>query len=347
MRKAALWSPLDGGRVRCEVCEHRCRILPGSRGACGNYVNIGGELFHLGYGRLSAVESRPIELKPLFHYWPNSTALTFSGYGCNFHCAWCQNYHLSFTLPREEQAVLPPGELVELAVRSGDEGLSASFNEPAVSFDYLIDAAEYASKAGLYFMVVTNGYFTERAVRMLLELGVDGWSISVKGCRGMGRALRNIDFEVPFRNARIVREGGGHVEIIYLVVTNTNDYEECYGWIIEKHLSYLGEETPLHINRYFPAYAWREPPTPVSKLLEIHGEAKRAGVKYVYVGNLHEPRFETTYCPNCGKPVVVRSGYRVVDWGLEKRNGSWRCRFCGYPIPVRGEYVPGKAWLAL
>ncbi|MEM3969593.1 MAG: radical SAM protein, partial [Thermofilum sp.] len=119
MKKARLWSLLEDGRVQCLVCERRCLIRPGAKGACGNYVNVGGELFHLGYGRLSALESRPIELKPLFHYWPNSTALTFSSYDCNFHCPWCQNYHLSFRMPDISQPVFSPEKLVELAVREG------------------------------------------------------------------------------------------------------------------------------------------------------------------------------------------------------------------------------------
>ncbi|WP_288006722.1 radical SAM protein [Thermofilum sp.] len=347
MKKARLWSLLEDGRVQCLVCERRCLIRPGAKGACGNYVNVGGELFHLGYGRLSALESRPIELKPLFHYWPNSTALTFSSYGCNFHCPWCQNYHLSFRMPDISQPVFSPEKLVELAVREGDEGLSASFNEPAVNFDFLVDVAEHASKRGLYFMLVTNGYFTEKALDALLRAGIDGWSISIKGCKGMQKPLGNIDFYVPFRNAKTIKERGGYVEIVYLVVTNTNDYEDCYRWIIEKHVTLLGVDTPLHINRYFPAYAWRKPPTPITKLLEIAEEAKKSGLRYVYVGNLHNPRYETTYCPKCGRPVIVRNNYRVVDWKLEKRDNEWKCKYCGYPVPIKGEYIPEKKWLGL
>jgi len=107
MCEARLYERLDGEVVKCLVCERRCKLAKSSRGVCKNYVNLDGKLMHVGYGILSAVESRPIEIKPFFHYWPNSTALTFSGYGCNFYCPWCQNNHLSFSDPLKMSRLFP------------------------------------------------------------------------------------------------------------------------------------------------------------------------------------------------------------------------------------------------
>lgn len=345
-REAKLYSQLDPRRkvVECGVCENRCRIPPGKTGICGNYANLDGKLYHVGYGRLSAVESRPIEIKPLFHYWPNSTALTFSNWGCNFHCPWCQNHRLSFSRPREDQPVTPPEALVDRALRSGDEGLCASFNEPTTNFDYLLDVFGLGRRSGLYATMVTNGYLTPRALGELVEAGADGWSIDIKGCPRMRekRILPHVDHEKVYRNARRILDLGGHVEMVYLVVTGANDDEDCYRWIIGRHLDLLGPEAPLHINRYYPAHRWSEPPTPIPKLLEIARHAAREGVEYVYIGNTATPEYEATRCPRCGKALIVRRHFRVVQFNLDLSGGKYRCPRCGHPIPVRGRYVPGK-----
>ncbi len=335
-RRARLFQPLDNGAIKCLVCERQCVIPIGGKGVCGNYANIDGELIHVGYAKISAVESRPIEIKPLFHYWPNSTALTFSGWGCNFYCPWCQNHFLSFRHPQPNDPEIPPKKLVEQALRNGDQGLCASFNEPTTLFDYLIDVFELGKRHGLYGTIVTNGYLTPKAIEMLVEAGVDGWSIDIKGCPGM-KVLSYVDHEKVFRNAKLVKDLGGHVEMVYLVVTDVNDHEECYKWIIEKHLDYLGPETPLHINRYYPAHLWHKPPTPLHKLMEIANYAKRMGIEYVYIGNVHDPELETTKCPKCGKVLIYRRWYRVEAVTLSYSDGRYRCPRCGREVPIKGK----------
>ncbi|ABL78867.1 radical SAM protein [Thermofilum pendens] len=342
MRRARLQEPLGGGVVACLACERRCRVRPGARGACGNYANVGGVLWHAGYGKLSAVELRPIEIKPLFHYWPNSLALTYSNFGCNFHCPWCQNHHLSFSLPPEGLEPVDPEALADLAVSAGAQGISASFNEPITNLDYVVDASEAARKRGLYSMMVTNMYFTTSSLRLVLEAGVDGFAASVKGCPSARRVLANVDHYVVFRNARVALDSGAHVEIVYLVVPGANDSKECYEWVVGTLLDTLGPEVPLHVNRYYPAWAWREPPTPLGKLLEVRDYAVKEGVKYVYVGNVHDPELESTRCPRCGKTLVRREGYRVVEFNLDFEGGRYKCPRCGEPVPIKGRYVaPG------
>ncbi len=346
MKEAKLYKQVNSGTVRCEVCENRCLIRPGKRGICGNYVSRGGKLYHMGYGKLSAVESRPIEIKPLFHYWPNSTALTFSNWGCNFHCPWCQNHHLSFRLPREDDPLIPPEDLVEMAIRQRDEGLCASFNEPTTNFDYLLDVFALGKRRKLYATMVTNGYLTISALKELVDVGVDGWSVDIKGCPRMRRdVLPHVNHELVFRNAKAVLDLGGHVEMIYLVVTGANDSEDCYRWIVGKHLDLLGAEVPLHVNRYYPASRWNEPPTSVSKLEEIADYARNEGLKYVYIGNIgSNSDYERTVCPRCGKTLIVRRHYRVKYFNLIFEDGRYRCPRCGQEIPIRGRYVAGKSF---
>ena len=346
IREARLYMIADEKRsiLRCNVCENRCPIPLGHTGVCGNYENISGRLYHLGYGRLSAVESRPIEIKPLFHYWPNSTALTFSNWGCNFHCPWCQNHNLSFRRPSPDDPYTPPERVVEAALAAGDEGLCASFNEPTTHFDYLLDVFEMGSSKGLYAAMVTNGYQTLESLRALYEAGADGWSIDIKGCPKVSekRILAHVDHMKVFRDARTLLDLGAHVEMVYLVVTGANDDEECYKWIVGKHLDVLGPQVPLHVNRYYPAHRWTAPPTPLARLLEIAEYARREGIEYVYVGNTGREEHEATRCPRCGKTLITRRQFRVTFFGLNLEDGKYRCPSCGYPVPIKGRYVPGK-----
>ncbi len=326
--------------IQCIVCERKCILKPGDRGYCMNHVNIDGRLYSIGYGLLSAIESRPIEIKPLFHYYPNSTALTFSGFGCNFYCPWCQNYLLSTKPPSHENGVyVSPRDLVYEAIRRGDEGLCASFNEPVIHLEYLLDVAEEARKHNLYFTLVTNGYMSKNSVKRLVEAGVDGYSIDLKGCPSFYEKYLHADPYVVLRNAKYIIDNGGFVEIVFLIITNANDSIDCIEWVIGKHYDILGEDVPLHINRYYPAYKYTEPPTSLDTLFKAYKIAKETGLNYVYIGNIANEEYQDTICPKCGKKLVVRRGYRVVEWNLDSHN---RCPMCGTKIPIRGSYIASK-----
>ena len=274
----------------CRACMRFCRIREGGSGICGNYVNLNGEVVNVGYGLLSSIESRPIEIKPFYHYWPGSTALTFSNYGCNFYCPWCQNYHISFKRPPIGARRFDPTEIVQMAVSLSDEGLCASFNEPATQVDFIFDVFSCGKKRGLYSTVVTNGYFSREALVSLVEAGCDGFSIDVKGCpKAHERYLRGINPELVLSNAKLLIDLNAHVEIVYLVVTGFNDDEDCISWLIDKHLDMLGEDVPLHLNRYYPAHKYHLPATPIDKLLSAREMARREGINFVYVGNVDAP----------------------------------------------------------
>ncbi|ABN69795.1 Radical SAM domain protein [Staphylothermus marinus F1] len=323
--------------IRCTVCERRCVLAPGLTGICWNHKNIGGKLYNIAYGLLSAVEPRPIEIKPLFHYYPNSIALTFSGWGCNFRCPWCQNYHISWSKPDPDKSIyMEPRKLVELAKKLKNHGLCASFNEPTIHLEYLLDVGEYAVKQGLYLTMVTNGYMTLKTIKYLLRHGYTGFSIDIKGCPYTYKKYLSANPLIIYRNTKTILDHGGHAEMVYLVVPKANDWRECYEWIIDNHLKYLGENVPLHINRYYPANKYYEPPTNISKLVEIKREAEKAGIDYVYIGNTPYEEYEYTRCPRCGKVLIVRRNYRVIKWNLTKDH---RCPRCGYKINIYGEYI--------
>jgi len=337
VRKSILYEKLDNSRVKCGLCERRCTISPGERGFCRTRTNVDGELVTLVYGDLSALESRPIEIKPFFHYWPGSTALTFSTWSCNFDCPWCQNFPLSKAEPHPKTAhFFPPEGIVEMALRSGNRGLCASFQEPTLLTDWVLPLFELGRERGLYCCYVSNGYMTLEALRRLRDVGMDGLKIDVKGDQEVyQRYCGGLDVAVVWRNAREAKKLGCHVEIVNLIIPGVNDGEESLGWLVQQHLREVGPETPLHFTRYQPAYRFTRLQTRVETLEEAYKTAKKEGVRFPYIGNVPGHRFEHTYCPDCGELLVKRYSYGVIQYRLARDN---RCPKCGSSIPVKGEY---------
>jgi len=333
VRKSAFFEA-EGDGLRCSLCERRCRIAEGRWGYCGTRVNVGGELYTVVYGDLSAIESRPIEIKPFYHYWPSSTSTTISTFSCTFSCPWCQNFHLSQVKPNPFSAsYFPLEEVIAFAEAWGDEGISVSFQEPTLLTDYAIDLFRLASERGLYSCYVSNGYMTLEALEALKEAGLTGLKIDVKGGRGTYERVLGVNPDVPWRNARKALEMGLHVEIVNLVVTGVNERE--VDEVIDRHVRELGLDVPIHFNRYFPAYKYHAPPTKIEVLIDAYRKARERGIHYVYVGNVDLPEYGHTYCPGCNRAVIERVGYGVA--GCRVRDG--RCAYCGYKLNITGRIV--------
>ena len=326
VKEAILYEPLKGGKVRCGLCERRCIISPNKRGLCKTRMNIDGRLYTLVYGDISAIDSRPIEIKPFFHFYPGSTALTISTWSCNLKCPWCQNWHLSYRVPEPNNAkYIPPKDMVDEAIRRKDKGICISFQEPTLLFEYTIDLFRLAKEKNLYNTYVSNGYMTIDALRMLKEAGMDAINIDIKGDKeAYYNYLGGAKEEIIWRNAHVAKEMGMHVEMIHLVVTGINDNKMKIECLIKKHLDILGPETPLHFTRYFPAYRYFNPPTPTDILEFAYKEARRQGIYYPYIGNIPGHPFENTYCPYCGTLLIERVGYRITRWEIKGEN----CPYC-------------------
>lgn len=279
-----LQEPLSGNKARCLVCERKCILEEGGKGFCKTKINIEGKIYTVVYGDISVLESRPIEIKPFFHFWPGSTALTFSTWSCNFICPWCQNWNLSKVEPSIYNAnYIPPEKVIKVALENHDESLCVSFNEPLMLFEYSLDVFKVARKEGLYNTFVSNGYMTLEALRMLKEAGLDGLKIDVKGSREEYKKFNAANVDVVWRNARETKKLGIHVEIVYLVVTGATDDENTIEDVIKTHIKELGQETPIHFTRYYPAYMYNEPPTPIEKLEWAYKKSKEFGVLFPYV----------------------------------------------------------------
>lgn len=338
VRRATFYEKLLGSKVQCNLCERRCTIPPDSKGTCKTRMNVNGELFTLVYGDISGIESRPIEIKPFFHYWPGSTALTFSTWSCNLDCVWCQNFHLSKLKPEPAKAMyFSPERMVDLAVDSRDFGLCASFQEPTLLSEWAIPLFRLGKEKGIkYCCYVSNGYMTTEVLKALFEAGMDGLKIDIKGDNETYKKYcGEADVEKIWRNAREAKKLGLHVEIVYLVVRDVNDDEKTLQWVIEKHLNEVGAETPLHFTRYFPAYRFNSPPTKIETLEKAYEMAKKNGIIYPYIGNVAGHKYENTYCPECGEKLIQRYEYYVVQYRITKEK---KCPKCAARIPITGEF---------
>lgn len=268
-----------------------------------------------------------MEKKPFYHLYPGDLALTCGTWSCNFTCPWCQNWEISRRPPDEslDYGFVPPREFVGLAKELGCQGVSVSFNEPTLLLEWAVELFPLAKSAGLHTNFVTNGYMTEEAVELLVAAGLDGANVDWKGGPEAVRQFCGADLEVVTRNSRLLKENGVHVEITTLVIPNVNDGEEDLRYLAQRIVQELGPATPWHVTRYFPAYKFAAPATPVSTLERAQRIGEEAGLRFVYIGNVPGHPGQHTYCPACRVLLLEREGVSLVASYLQG-NVCPRCR---------------------
>ena len=342
VRVARWWDPVPEkpGYVRCRLCHRRCLIAPGSYGACGVRKNLNGALHTLVYGLLTAVNLDPIEKKPLMHFEPGSKVLSISTVGCNFFCKFCQNWEISQS--RLEEGLYgrytEPEEVLNLAVSYGADGISYTYNEPTVFYEYMYDTAKLVKRKGLFNTMVTNGYISPEAIREIAPY-MDAATVDFKGAGNADFYKASMGVADPqpiFESLIEMKRHGIFIEVTNLVVPEVGDHEEdlrkLAQWIAEN----LGTDVPFHLLRFYPHYKMSSlPPTPVQTLERLADVAKEEGLEYVYIGNVWGHPLENTYCPKCKTLVIKRMGFEVIDWRLTEDN---RCPRCGHKINVKGRY---------
>lgn len=339
LKESPLFEKLARDAVRCKLCEKLCVLRPSELGDCRARVNLAGKLYTLNYGNVSSIESRPIEIKPFFHYWPGSSALTFSTWSCNLDCAWCQNYSLSKVAPDlRNSTYCSPEQIAAMAINCGDDGLCASFQEPTLLTEWAADAFTDAHSKGLYCCFVSNGYMTLETLSFLANHGMDAIKIDVKGDSETYRrycgGVRGDD--VVWRNAKEAKRLGLHVEIVNLVVTTVNDDEDCLRRLVQRHVKEVGVETPLHFTRYHPEHKFKKAATTIATLELAYRIARSEGVLFPYIGNVTGHPYENTYCPQCQNVLIRRAGWFVSQYNLTE---DGRCVSCHSSIPIAGKHV--------
>jgi len=333
MKEAMFYEKLEDKMVKCNLCSHRCsRIADSKRGICGVRENKDGKLYSLVYGKAVARSVDPIEKKPLFHFLPGSRSYSIATVGCNFRCRNCQNFDIS-QLPKERNIIVgqdvSPEEIVSAAKRNNCKSIAYTYSEPTIFFEYAYDTAKLAKKEGIKNVFVTNGYITEEALKEI-SLYLDAANIDLKSFsddfyrKNCGARLKPV-----LDSIRLYKSLGIWTEITTLIIPSLNDSEEELHKIAEFIKNEVGEETPWHITQFYPTYKLIDlPRTPVTILRKAREIGLEAGLRYVYEGNVPGENGENTYCHNCGKLLIRRFGYSII----ENKIKNSACTYCGAEI---------------
>jgi len=324
------------GWIQCFACGHRCRIAPGREGICKVRYNEGG-LLKVPRGYVAALACDPIEKKPFFHADPGGLAVSFGMLGCDFHCAYCQNWEISQVIrdPDAEGSLrdISPEQIVESARKLGAGTVVSTYNEPLITSEWSMEVFRAARSAGLKTAYVSNGNGTPEVLDYL-EPVIDFFKVDLKGFtdsgyRKLGGELKNVIWTI----SDLVRRGIW-CEVVTLIVPGMNDSEEelteLAGWLAE-----VSPDIPWHCTAFHQDYRMKEHRgTTAGELIRASEIGKRAGLRYVYPGNLpgQVGERENTFCPECGSTVVERSGFRVKVCRLED---DGKCPDCGTVIPGR------------
>lgn len=320
----------DAKNKTCNLCKRRCKILPGQHGFCRVRVNDAGTLKTLTYGRLTACNLDPVEKKPLYHFLPSTTTLSISSFGCNFTCLHCQNYSLSQEYLSVQTAEATPEEIVDLAVVSGAESISFTYNEPTVFYEFMYDVSRLAKKSGIRTAMVTNGYITEEAFDDISPY-MDAFRVDIKSVDDAfyKKVCGNAKYSYVLDTAVRAFEMKKHLELVTLIIPDLNDSSDEIDALLEWELENLGANVPHHFTAFTPMYHMKEcRKATYNDMNRVFSMAEDAGLLYPYVGNVRHTEGSTTYCPDCGQKLILRNGYSCETQGL--KDGA--CVFCGRKI---------------
>ncbi|UCG88717.1 MAG: AmmeMemoRadiSam system radical SAM enzyme [Gemmatimonadota bacterium] len=328
----AMWfETIEDNAVRCTLCPRECVVADVERGYCGVRENQGGEYKTLVYGTLCSVNVDPIEKKPLFHYLPATTALSVATPGCNMECKFCQNWEISQFRPEQVTSYLvPPRDVVQLAVSHNSPTIAYTYSEPVVFYEYAHDTAALGRRQGVGSVLISNGYILEEPLRQLCQ-HLTAVKVDLKAFTETFYADHCAASLAPVLDTLdVLADIGIHTEVVVLLIPTLNDsaaeIREMARWLVE----HMGPDVPVHFSRFHPIYRMKNlPPTPVAVLERARRIALDSGLNYVYLGNVPFHEGESTYCPRCGKMVIQRVGYRTDVVGLE--DGA--CASCGCNIP--------------
>jgi len=330
--EAMLYEAGEGQQVRCRLCGHECVIAPGKTGICRVRENQGGKLVSLNYDALVSVNVDPIEKKPLFHFLPGTQSLSVAAAGCNFQCAFCQNWQIS-QAPRTGRIGggqgVPPEDLVAAAEQRRCASISYTYTEPTIFFELAYDTARLASERSIRNCFVSNGFMTPRAVRTIAPY-LDAINVDLKAFRDETyRRVCKARLEPVLTCLKELAAAGVWVEVTTLVVPGMNDSDAELGDIAGFIAGELGPDVPWHVSRFHGDYQWSDvPSTPLATLARALEAGRSAGLKYVYAGNVPGDDNEDTRCPACSSTLIRRVGFTI----RENRLSGGACGDCGQEI---------------
>lgn len=336
------WHMLDDGRMQCDLCPRDCRLHEGQRGACFVRAREHDTMVLTTYGRSSGFCIDPVEKKPLNHFYPGSSILSFGTAGCNLACKFCQNWDISKSRDMDRLAdAATPGAIAQAAAIAGCKSVAFTYNDPVIFAEYAMDIADACRESGVQSVAVTAGYMHD-APRREFYAKMDAANVDLKA----------------FTDAFYVKLCGAHLnpvldtliylkhetavwfEITTLLIPGKNDSDaelkaEC-AWIARE----LGPDVPLHFTAFHPDHKMMDiAPTPPATLARARRVGLDAGLHYVYTGNVHDSAGGTTHCPGCNAPLIVRDWHRILNYGV---TASGHCPDCATSIAGRfGKFESG------
>lgn len=333
---------LADGRVRCDLCPRLCTMKEGQRGFCFVRSVENGRVVLTSYGRASGFCIDPIEKKPLNHFLPGSSVLSFGTAGCNLGCRFCQNHDISKARAMDTLAdVASPEAIADAAVEAGCQSVAFTYNDPVIFAEYAIDTAHACRERGVASAAVSAGYITPEARADFFGV-MDAANIDLKAF------TEHFYHKLTFAHLQPVletlewlkHESNVWLEITTLLIPDQNDSEaevaQLAEWIVEK----LGSDVPLHFSAFHPDFKMQDvPPTPPATLKRAREQALAAGLRHVYTGNVHDPAGQSTYCASCGALVIERDWYTLGRYELDE---AGRCLSCGHRLAGRFEREPGR-----
>ncbi len=329
------WHKLDDGRIQCDICPRDCKLKDGQRGLCFVRKREDEQIVLTTYGRSSGFCVDPIEKKPLNHFLPGSSVLSFGTAGCNLACHFCQNWDISKS--REFDRLCDeasPETIAKTARELGCASVSFTYNDPVIFLEYAVDAAIACHKAGIKTVAVTAGFIHPEARREFFS-HMDAANVDLKAfsetfyhklCAGhLQPVLDTLEY--------LIHETGVWTEITTLLIPGQNDsdmeIEQESKWVME----HLGADVPLHFSAFHPDYRMMDiAHTPSSTLSRARRIALDTGLHYIYTGNVHDTDGGTTSCPACGNTLIVRDWYDILDYQLTDDS---QCPSCGADISGR------------
>jgi len=329
------WHMLDDGRMQCDLCPRDCRLHEGQRGACFVRQRVGSEMVLTTYGRSSGFCVDPIEKKPLNHFHPGSSVLSFGTAGCNLACKFCQNWDISKSREMDTLAdAASPERIAQAAAEMGCKSVAFTYNDPVIFAEYAMDVADACHARGVQTVAVTAGYI-HAAPRAEFYAKMDAANVDLKAFTD--------DFYFKLCGAHLApvldtlvylkRETGVWFEITTLLIPDANDsdaeLEALAGWIARE----LGPDVPVHFTAFHPDYKMNDlPRTPGATLSRARRIALAHGLRYVYTGNVHDAEGGTTSCPHCGNAVIVRDWHRILNYRVDD---AGNCKECGGALAGR------------
>jgi pyruvate formate lyase activating enzyme len=345
--KTRWWHELIDGRVQCDVCPRNCRLHEGQRGLCFIRARENDEIVMTSYGRSSGYCIDPIEKKPLYHWLPGTSVLSFGTAGCNLTCKFCQNWDISKSREVDTLAAsASPSAIASAAREHGCASVAFTYNDPVIFLEYATDTARACHDLGIRTVAVTAGYI-ERGPRAELFDVIDAVNVDLKAFNDdYYRKVCGGELSAVLDTIKYLRhEPDVWLELTTLLVPDLNDSDDelsCMAsWIFDE----LGPDVPIHFSAFHPDWKMLNVPrTPHDTLTRAREIAMDAGLKYVYVGNVHDSDADTTYCPNCGNGIIVRDWYRINEYLVDERG---RCQFCQSRVPglfdgAVGEWGPRR-----